>query len=1348
MRILHYADVQVKDEGHAHLRKPTSTVLRDIEDIVRSRNIECVVIPGDLYEHWKPTEVERKMVYNHLTRLLSIDTLKELVLIDGNHDIPSDRISTEDNKNHTALSVLKDMVDCMGTAHKDKLRYFVNSGVYQSITSPEVMFQVFSLNDGTFPVMVDDLEGKSVIGVYHAMMREYALDKKIPLRQDVLNSLDTMDVFHPGSVVMAGDIHEPWEYSSDNGVMFHYPGSTQQHTHNEGNFAVFTNDKHDFSPTQAKQVLLHDVSGGKVSTSSIKLPARVYYQTVELDREITIESFKDNFDMLFDTINVMSETLMLVVMKVKSCTSLLSREMEIRDHIVMKFNGSKVRLHIEPFEYSKVVSEQLASTNKVVQEIMTGKDEHDDKEQQSSVDSLSLTNEQIIKLFKSVSCEAVKNLKLEDVRQADVLDILDKTFIEQLSITNTGNKRYSIELLEIQTSSGFMMLAPGNNITLDIPGLTRITGSNGLGKTTMYNMLRWAIKGVLYDWMKMNNMVRNTEPVFNNKVVGHDVADCLLNTRVNGTIVKIRRVASRTWKPSTTDKQKLSDKRMNHVASITRSLTLEIHKVVDGETRVNKITDDEAQNLINTWFGNVIDTITILDAPKLSALLKKEPDDLNSMVLDMVGVDYLVKLENNLPVVKNELIDMSVPKRKKDIIISERDSIKQEISDNNTRLTGIRDHIDESLKLKGNIEDELQSINGRLIDTGNIKLMIDDKEKEITVIDTKVDSFVTVELMTRDETVHHEPVKDVSYLHEMEANLKSKKALMDSLIVKVESSMVTLTKLDHDVLDSKSSCVNKLNNIIDNLTIKKDELLSSKISCFNTAINACLTIHDKFKQKQVDNNESISSINMTISNIRNDISRLEKSMIDGVCDKCGSILDGDKDTHEAHVIKVKSDIMMLEQTLGESISNVTKLSSTSNTISSYVTTYFNTILRLKDHDTSTLLDDMLILDRTGMNTVIFIDEVNRINHDIDNVTRDIMTCSTMIKDINNGIMIDSVDSIDIIKEEYDTMKSMVSRRDEYKVIHDGIVESTSNDKNKLLNDVIMIETNIKEFNDGHDIKVREYIDALNKQSEHNTIVDKHNHDAMESRMAHEVNIMQASKAREELVNLNGKLPFYLELLSLQEGRTNQLTSLNASIDQTNTLLISCNDKRVNDENKLLILDKEYNDYMEYQVKNEVYKVYSKLVTGDFKGVVFEYYRTFLNNTLNNLLGDVYFRLFWDTSGVLMHLDFRNGVMSSQPVNQSSGMESCFLALTLVYTMHLLNVKNSISHIFIDEISGMLNDGKGLKHDARNYKELLVMVLSKFTHKNVVIIDHTIEELFETYNYDVLPGEKGSVYIGR
>ena len=119
-------------------------------------------------------------------------------------------------------------------------------------------------------------------------------------------------------------------------------------------------------------------------------------------------------------------------------------------------------------------------------------------------------------------------------------------------------------------------------------------------------------------------------------------------------------------------------------------------------------------------------------------------------------------------------------------------------------------------------------------------------------------------------------------------------------------------------------------------------------------------------------------------------------------------------------------------------------------------------------------------------------------------------------------------------------------------------------------------------------------------------------------------------------------------------------------------------------------------------------------------------------------------MYWHQSLDLYMVQIKNGQQTFRPVQLVSGMETAFLGLSMIYAIHLLNVKNSISNIFIDEISGQLNSGKELStNDNINYQEQLVLLLSKFTDKSIFIIDHVIDNLFETHTYKVVHNENNT-----
>jgi len=132
-----------------------------------------------------------------------------------------------------------------------------------------------------------------------------------------------------------------------------------------------------------------------------------------------------------------------------------------------------------------------------------------------------------------------------------------------------------------------------------------------------------------------------------------------------------------------------------------------------------------------------------------------------------------------------------------------------------------------------------------------------------------------------------------------------------------------------------------------------------------------------------------------------------------------------------------------------------------------------------------------------------------------------------------------------------------------------------------------------------------------------------------------------------------------------------------------------------------------------------------------------------------LLEGLNFRLYWNSDAHLFMSKFSidesgNRQMIYVPVKLASGMQSTFLGLSLIYAIHTLNNRNSLSHIFIDEISGQLNSGKNNDKDAenidesqtKNYQQQLVLLLNKFDEKKIFIVDHVVDQLFETHAYYV------------
>ena len=232
--------------------------------------------------------------------------------------------------------------------------------------------------------------------------------------------------------------------------------------------------------------------------------------------------------------------------------------------------------------------------------------------------------------------------------------------------------------------------------------------------------------------------------------------------------------------------------------------------------------------------------------------------------------------------------------------------------------------------------------------------------------------------------------------------------------------------------------------------------------------------------------------------------------------------------------------------------------------------------------------------------------------------------------------------------------------------------------------------------------------------------------------------------------LDSQLPNYEKLkhdLDVADRSIKDFTDYIQTLTNNNTQLSV---DRTRHENNILNLEKEKSNYDKYQENKIIWKIDSKVIKDNFKDIVFEYYRTFLNRTLDVILDDTNFKLFWDSDNQLTIISVKNGNTTYTPIKQASGMETIFTGLSLIYTISLLNIKHRCSHIFIDKLSGQLSTGKNLTfyEGIKNYQELFVKILHKFVDKSIFIVDHNIEYMNENACYEVKYDESGNIYVKK
>jgi hypothetical protein len=1379
MKILHTADIQVKNRGE-NLYQSANNCLKQIEATVKSEKAEILIISGDLFEYAEPNDSERKLIYNFFSRLLNIKTLKELIVFAGNHDLIKDKKQLDSNIGFNPINVYADLIKNIESEDSDKLkkfRYFSESNLYQSNISNKIEYLVYSLEDDMkIPEYVQPNKDKLTICLFHDILKEYADISKLPLRKDIYSKLKSIEIFPENSLIAAGDIHKNLKYEGLNGQLFIYPGSPYQHTHSEGSY-IFVGEKTKYEFAEEKVIKKYEVdisvefpTTKDITISDLLLTDPISYITLTLDKNLKVDELLE----LVSKLELKFGTRQTFV-NVKSCTSFLKQEQKISEILSEKISQTNTRFKIE-FDYGKIVQVAQTTNNKVIQEIINeklaqieGEESFELNGEKSSAelefdmftnnfDKLILSEEHLLKLFNIVLDNALKGFENEDLTKNDIAEDVRALFNKEISELNTNSKKYDIVLEDIETTGYFMGMGP-NKIELNIPGMVRILGTNKIGKTTLFRMIKWVISGETYEGMSKANVVKNNLVVFNKFVPDVDFVNVILNIKVNNLLITLTRTATRKWKNSTTPEMKARIDWKDYISTVERTFKVDI-TTQNGEFKT--FTGEQAENSVKTWFGKTLNNILFLNQAKIENILNKSSDDLNELILEFIGVDYVKKLEANLPNVKTELNSTPKPKiSKEDLNLKILDNTIF-IKKNNEEFTQVEIEIETNQKEFEQLNINNTTEQSKLVTIGNIPNLITETKNKVSVIDEFLVNFVSKEIKGKIPFETPEPT------NQNEVELATLKTEIELLRTK------HTTNLDH-ILEhnkTKSSHVNEivevLNVIVErfetiNTSILEDEtkLVDSKNIQFVELLESVNDILIKLNNKK---NEKLSLKNTYLVDILEKTKKIQENseaLKNGLCITCKKPLADDFESHKAQIELENNN---LTKTLEDLKIQETEVNNLLLIIETAITKYngFRDLIIAKDIDKLKLLPNFEDILKIGENQIQTIEESTLKLSEIKNKLNDnnvVMNFVLNFRDNFNNNTFDNIDFLNSnltklmefeiftpdIKETLDT--KLVLKINQFKTVKINITEFETKNT-EILSDIQKKENKISEIHEIFNNLLINYQKELNENIRLNNEIEN------ENKLSQEHN---NSKIHKELELNNLKLELnILETTKLQlyNEQSTICQKLNIEISEKQTTINELQNKFTNIKLKSQELeaskkelDKLYQEYLTYTKNAFVWKIYNKLIGNDFKEIIFEYYRTFLNNTLNILLDDVDFKLFWNNDSELFMVDYKNGITSYQPVQQSSGMETCFLGLALVYTIHLLNVKNTVSHIFVDEISGTLNKGDELSYSAENYQELFVRILNKFKNKTIFIVDHNIRNMFETATYIVEPNPNnfGSIY---
>lgn len=1323
-RITHSADIQIKN------RKPlfheTREVLSSLVSQVRQLQSTAHIIAGDLFEYAIPTDSERTLIYNHIVELLAIDTLKEIVIIAGNHDLVKQKNQNNSETDYNAIQSFVDSVKPLDV--HNKIRYFRNSGVYQSTSIPELDWVVYSLEDSSIKfseIKQYTSNDRFSICLYHAMLREYCIYDKLPLTEKKLNELDSIVIFPANSVICAGDIHKTLSFQGPENQIFNYPGSTMQHTFGEGTYHFLDGDKLVSKTVDSKCILAYDfdeTSKKIVKQACVYLPSFIEYTTIEFGpTSVNLEKLNE----------IEFNTAITNIIKIKSNSTLLTKEHDIRKIIVDKFAGG-----VSPtisFVYDKLTSgEGLngAGLATYVESVIAEKSiDSNSILSQETIDSLVLNHGQIIELFKS----GLSNIFDIDVAtQEDVVNL----FIRELNeIVSTDKRANTIQFDSISTG-GFMLLGP-SQIDFSNGQLTRILGTNGVGKTTIYKMLRWVLTGQISESMVASKVVQNTLLIFNKNLIDSNLVSVNLNIHVNNVPFVIKRAAARDWKSKITDEQKLENDWQQYVAGVRRQLVL-----INQETN-EEFTDNEAQAIIDSWFGQTINNLLFINGSKIQQILNKSESALKELILQYLGVDYIEKFEQRLNTLKDDLFDsVSKPKATEESI---EDNIASVDADINVVTTNENRTKAESESIRNQItsaNQELRELTGK-----KQSFIVDEKtpQEQIEFHQSKNDELKSrqEQLESLDQTKREilDPYAVVSTPEDLTENIDTAKSEIVETQTQLEAYKTQLeeTTKKRELIETKWSefiqqCLDSYNS--QHKTVSQ-QLVDATNECTEhtkSLVAKCEEKRTKIESAITSLNETIVDCNVKLSKINQKIDENKQIIETGVCPQCGQKLpqscsDNDIDTIKRKIEEFEAARTNLEVECTKNNNSLKRLEYAKNILIMFISNPENATEEVRN--------------KLG-NGVIDFDEYDKIKDKKSQLTIDLLNINHAIKTLENHKT--NIEASEELSELIDPGDATKYHKiiDAYATVNVRIDEIQSS--------IESTKTVLEERKNNRIELEQKQIDDRTFYNNEISRIQKENQEATEYNKSIEANLNEIDKIRTEIDLSNQKitnlretvLPRYEQVLEQIILVENDLKQYENDLKASQDAIIEIARKRSNYEHIRKTLNDDLVNVRKYKHLEIIWKVYSKMIKQYFKEIVFDYYRIFINNTLSQILDDVPFKLYWnDGLKMVTYAMGADGVpkIIYQTVSESSGMETTFLGLSLIYALHILNINNSVSHMFIDEISGTLNNGNNLSYVAENYQELFKKLIHKFTDKSIFIIDHAIEDFDETVTYEVIPNEE-------
>lgn len=1307
LKIVHLGDIQleIRNSGKMSQRYGENLyVMQAATEYIKSVQPDIVVIAGDIYQFNAANGDETKMFGKFLHEILP--HTKGIRIIPGNHDVKQRNNSIiEDAKTRNTTDFIDTVVSNISN---HKIEYYQTSGLHIDAKF-DITWAVWSQLDKWSAeenpnpyspwetCSLDDIVTNGAIELYHDPIKG-----SLDFNSKIIKSTDEYTVSYGTfrcNTVLAGDIHSPMIYRNDK-FTFTYCSSLIQRNFGEGSYydneklVTDGNSKHGLNYVEfdTEQNIVTDVK-------FIPIKNMIGRHTVRLS-----ENF--NYDFI-DTLKVYDEYMFhdIIIVSNGNRSDFIKNSDKLISHFKQLYNCN-VELINDATVLEAEYADVLDATDKIA------------------------TPEKIMELAKSYIDSAVDSTSMiSDDMLENAKTVFLKLFTKEFEKIELESKLQHVKLQSADISN-FMTFGPDVHVDFTNDAITRIVGSNAVGKTTLAYFVSWMYNDLISTGQNVRNKLANYTAYFNDRSES-DTVSGKLAFNVNGDVHTLEKTLTRKWKRN---KPMHFNENWRDFLSGTPSVQMTLTSDNMNSSDVDEITTYLKTNVItlSKFFSMMFINQNILDA-----MIHRKTELLNQSILSGLGLNFFDAMLNSY----DTLREASLAKLSKPAL-----TVKEYLIS-----------ITEQEELIETVTETVKHVTEQLAE----------KQVEYDTVDKEKTALLT--------SLHN--VRSAS---DIDISITDNAAASDTHKQHILTTQDNISKLEQSAADTIENIVSDISNI----TLRQSE---------STAANALLVQqHAASLQRETDLSASIKTLAQTVfAEINENLNVIDADIVTKTSEQ--TIADAKKIEAESKylayvnnansvyitrlselnditnvLVNEANALALQKQTLNidECIPNKTKIDTLSAGITSlehsetcdmckrkldadalsnihekiqqYRTDSSKHQLKLDEALAKSAQIDQYVIDKNL--------EISNARTNVQKHTASKIAYPKLLTEASDLCQSDA--AIQVIYNEYVKCIGIATEvRSDIAKLETLKITTTESNKQLVITDQRIIDARINIETVRKDtVTFTESIDAcsitFNEISEELVAANTR----LENRHALDRDLDQLQKNIDDLqLSINAcdfkHSELSRELLHAKEDALTQdkIKLLSDSLMHKGNVLTGLHKQitsleadAVVHQNNVTLAKDSIEAAKKYSLVESVLKLYKRMMSkSGLSQYVFEHIIPVLNSKLNELLDTVQFRLLFDKHDLsLKMIDITKNVI--RPITFASGMESTILGLSLISVIRDLNNSTLYHELFIDELSGKLNGGEELPYSAEDYKRVFSTVIKRISkHANIVIVDHVIKDLGET-----------------